>query len=71
MGADSTNKREIVIGLEIHIKLNTINKLFCQCENIQEFDDLAPNTHVCPICTGQPGALPVLNQEPLEKAIIL
>jgi aspartyl-tRNA(Asn)/glutamyl-tRNA(Gln) amidotransferase subunit B len=46
-------------------------KLFCGCKNIQEFADLTPNTHVCPICTGQPGALPVLQPEPLEKAILL
>lgn len=62
---------EIVIWLEIHLKLNSPNKLFCQCANLQEFDDLDPNTHICPVCTGQPGALPVLNKEPLEKAIHL
>ena len=38
---------------------------------MQDFDDLAPNTHVCPVCMGQPGALPVLNKEPLAKAIQL
>lgn len=62
---------ETVLGLEIHLKLNSPNKLFCQCKNEQDFEELAPNTNVCPICTGQPGALPMLNKEPLEKAILL
>lgn len=62
---------ETVIWLEIHLKLNSATKLFCGCKNLQEFTDLSPNTHVCPICTGQPGALPVLQSEPLEKAVLL
>ncbi len=62
---------EIVIWLEVHLKLNSPNKLFCRCKNEQEFDNLTPNTHVCPTCMGHPGALPVLNQEPLEKAVQL
>lgn len=62
---------ELIIGLEIHLKLNSPNKLFCQCANEQDFESLEPNTHICPICMGQPGALPVLNKEPLEKAIQL
>lgn len=65
------DKYEYVIWLEIHIKLNSVNKLFCRCKNEQEFDNLQPNIHICPTCTWQPWALPVLNQEPLEKAIIL
>lgn len=44
----------ITIGLEIHIKLKSATKLFCQCKNVQDFDVLEPNTHVCPTCTGQP-----------------
>lgn len=62
---------ETVIWLEIHLKLNTKTKLFCGCANVQEFHSLKPNTHICPICTGQPGALPVLQPEPLEKALLL
>ncbi len=62
---------EIVIGLEIHLKLNSKHKLFCTCLNVQEFDDLPANTHVCPVCMWQPGELPVLNEEPLEKAVEL
>lgn len=61
----------LTIGLEIHIKLKSINKIFCQCKNEQNFDDLLPNTHICPVCTAQPGALPTLSHEVLEKALIL
>jgi aspartyl-tRNA(Asn)/glutamyl-tRNA(Gln) amidotransferase subunit B len=63
--------RETVIWLEIHLKLNSRTGLFCGCLNVQEFEDLSPNTNICPICTAQPGALPVLQPEPLEKAILL
>lgn len=60
----------ITIGLEIHLKLNTASKIFCPCKNDQTLD-LAPNTHICPICTAQPGALPLLSQECVEKAVIV
>jgi len=62
---------ELVIWLEIHIKLNSPNKLFCKCKNQQQFGDLEANSNICPVCTWQPGSLPVLNKEPLEKAILL
>lgn len=62
---------ELVIWLEIHLKLNSTHKLFCTCLNVQEFDELPANTHICPVCTGQPGELPVLNEEPLQKAVEL
>jgi aspartyl-tRNA(Asn)/glutamyl-tRNA(Gln) amidotransferase subunit B len=58
-----------VIGLEIHVQLNTKSKLFCSCGN--EYLPDSPNTNICPFCTGQPGALPVLNKEAVKKAIIL
>lgn len=61
----------LTIGLEIHIKLKSVNKMFCQCPNEQNFDALLPNTHICPVCTGQPGALPTLSQEVLDKALLL
>jgi len=61
----------MVIGLEIHIKLNSETKLFCSCKNQQNFDDLAPNTNICSVCTWQPGALPVLQKWPLEKWVKL
>ena len=61
----------LTIGLEIHIKLNTPNKMFCQCANEQNFETLMPNTHICPVCTGQPGALPTLSKEVVDKALLL
>jgi Asp-tRNA(Asn)/Glu-tRNA(Gln) amidotransferase B subunit len=44
----------LTVGLEIHIKLNTVNKMFCQCKNEQNFETLQANTNICPVCTGQP-----------------
>jgi len=61
----------LTIGLEIHIKIKSPNKLFCQCKNEQNFDTLLPNTNICPVCTAQPGALPTLSYEPLFKALLL
>ncbi len=61
----------LTIGLEIHIKLKSANKMFCQCKNEQNFDNLVPNTNICPVCTGQPGALPTLSADVLEKALLL
>jgi len=62
---------ETVIGLEIHTKLKSSTKLYCGCQNSQEFDDMPANTHICPVCTWQPGALPVVQEEALEKAVQL
>jgi aspartyl-tRNA(Asn)/glutamyl-tRNA(Gln) amidotransferase subunit B len=56
-----------VIGIEIHVQLNTRTKLFCSCLN--EYTPDQPNKNICPFCTGQPGALPVLNKSAVEKAI--
>ena len=56
------------IGLEIHLKLNSETKIFCRCKNEQDFD-VAANTNICPFCTGQPGALPQLSKQVVEKAI--
>ncbi|MCD8205531.1 MAG: Asp-tRNA(Asn)/Glu-tRNA(Gln) amidotransferase subunit GatB [Clostridia bacterium] len=58
--------REMVAGLEIHVELSTASKIFCSCST--EFG-AKPNTHCCPVCTGQPGALPVLNRAVVEYAI--
>jgi aspartyl-tRNA(Asn)/glutamyl-tRNA(Gln) amidotransferase subunit B len=56
---------EAVIGLEIHIQLNTNSKIFCSCKADSWGDP--PNTNICPVCTGQPGVLPVPNQAVIEK----
>ena len=59
---------EVVIGLEVHVQLNTKTKLFCSCAT--SFNH-TQNTNTCPTCLALPGALPVLNQEVLQKAIML
>ncbi len=61
----STGAWEAVIGLEIHVQLSTRTKMFCGCE--VTFGD-PPNTHVCPLCLGHPGVLPVTNEKAVEYA---
>ena len=60
------NKYEMVIGLEVHCQMKTRTKLFCSCPN--NFGD-APNTNVCPVCLGLPGALPVISREAVTLAL--
>lgn len=60
-------KWEMVIGLETHIELATKSKLFCSCST--QFG-ANPNTHCCPVCTGQPGALPFLNRRAVEYTVL-
>lgn len=62
----SKSDYEIVIGLEIHAELNTKTKIFCSCQN--KFGQ-SPNSNCCPICTGMPGSLPVLNKEAVRLTI--
>ncbi len=57
---------EVVIGLEVHVELATKTKIFCGCSTA--FGG-APNTHTCPVCTGMPGSLPVLNKQVVEYAM--
>ncbi len=57
---------ETVIGLEVHVELATKTKIFCGCST--EFGG-APNTHTCPVCTGMPGSLPILNRQVVEYAM--
>ena len=64
--ADPAADYEMVVGLEVHVQLKTRSKAFCGCSTA--FGD-PPNTHVCPVCLGLPGALPVLNEHAVELAI--
>lgn len=59
---------EPVIGLEIHIQLQTDSKIFCSCPTT--FDDMSPNEATCPICLGHPGTLPQLNEKVIEQGIV-
>jgi aspartyl-tRNA(Asn)/glutamyl-tRNA(Gln) amidotransferase subunit B len=63
---ESVSKYEPVIGLEVHVQLLTATKIFCPCRN--RFGD-DPNTNVCPVCLGLPGALPVLSREAVSLAL--
>src|SRR5688572_26522896 len=59
---------ETVIGLEVHTQLLTRSKMFCGCSGA--YADAAPNTHVCPVCLGMPGVLPVINARAIELATL-
>ncbi|PIT94207.1 Asp-tRNA(Asn)/Glu-tRNA(Gln) amidotransferase subunit GatB [Candidatus Falkowbacteria bacterium CG10_big_fil_rev_8_21_14_0_10_43_11] len=61
---------DVIIGLEIHVQLNTKSKMFCRCANLNEDLDKEPNTTVCPICLGHPGTLPVANKQATEWTIL-
>jgi aspartyl-tRNA(Asn)/glutamyl-tRNA(Gln) amidotransferase subunit B len=60
---------EAIIGLETHIQLNTKTKIFCSCKADSWM--APPNSNVCPVCTGMPGVLPVLNESVVEKGVLL
>jgi len=59
---------ETIIGLEVHVQLNTESKMFCRSRNAEATE---PNVHICEVCTGQPGALPVANMEAVKKAAMV
>src|SRR3989344_5184026 len=63
-------EKNVLIGLEIHGYIETGEKLFCTCANFHDMKKVAPNTNICPICTGQPGAKPMLpNRAALDKVL--
>jgi aspartyl-tRNA(Asn)/glutamyl-tRNA(Gln) amidotransferase subunit B len=59
---------EIVIGLEVHTQLLTESKMFCSCGT--DYASALPNTHVCPVCLGMPGVLPVINEKAIEYTVM-
>ena len=63
---DAIAKYDPVMGLEVHVELNTVSKMFCGCPT--DFGG-EPNTQVCPVCLGLPGSLPVVNAKAVESAI--
>jgi len=63
----AADRYEAVIGIEVHCQLRTESKMFCSCSTA--YDGAAPNTHVCPVCLGLPGALPVINRRAVEHVL--
>ncbi len=68
MTASATTKYEVVIGIEVHAQLATKSKMFCACS--ADYHNALPNTHVCPVCLGMPGVLPVINRQAVEYTIM-
>jgi aspartyl-tRNA(Asn)/glutamyl-tRNA(Gln) amidotransferase subunit B len=62
-------KYQPIIGMEVHVELNTKSKMFCGCS--ADIFGAAPNTHVCPVCLGMPGTLPVINERAVEYTVML
>ena len=65
---DPRARFEAVIGIEVHCQLRTVSKMFCACSTA--YDGAAPNSHVCPVCLGLPGALPVINRQAVEYVLM-
>jgi aspartyl-tRNA(Asn)/glutamyl-tRNA(Gln) amidotransferase subunit B len=61
---------EAIIGMELHVQLHTRSKMFCCCAVAEDTGDVSPNTHVCPVCTGMPGVLPVINRQAVAYTIM-
>ena len=67
MNSEMATKYKTTIGLEIHAELKVKTKMFCNCKN--DPDEKRPNVNICPVCTAQPGTLPVLNKEAIRSVI--
>ncbi len=68
MTSTPTTRYETVIGLEVHVQLQTARKMFCGCS--ADYADAPPNTHVCPVCMALPGVLPVINEMAIEYTVM-
>jgi aspartyl-tRNA(Asn)/glutamyl-tRNA(Gln) amidotransferase subunit B len=66
-GSASLERYEAVIGIEVHCQLKTASKMFCACST--DYDGASPNSHVCPVCLGLPGALPTINRKAVEHVL--
>ncbi len=66
-GTTALDRYEAVIGIEVHSQLRTASKMFCGCST--DYDGASPNTHVCPVCLGLPGALPTINKQAVEHVL--
>jgi aspartyl-tRNA(Asn)/glutamyl-tRNA(Gln) amidotransferase subunit B len=66
-GSTALDRYEAVIGIEVHSQLRTVSKMFCGCST--DYDGAPPNTHVCPVCLGLPGALPTINKQAVEHVL--
>jgi aspartyl-tRNA(Asn)/glutamyl-tRNA(Gln) amidotransferase subunit B len=65
--ASALDRYEAVIGIEVHCQLKTASKMFCSCST--DYDGAPPNSHVCPVCLGLPGALPTINRRAVEHVL--
>ena len=61
---------EPIIGLEVHAQIHTASKMFCSCPVVEDTGDVPPNFAVCPVCTGMPGTLPVINRRAVELTLL-
>ena len=69
MTAPTSTEYEVIVGIEVHAQVLTKSKMFCSCS--ADYHDASPNTHVCPVCLGMPGVLPVINQQAVEATLMM
>lgn len=65
--SDAMGEYKVTIGMEVHAELKTATKMFCSCKN--DADEVRPNVNICPVCTAQPGALPVINKAAVQHVL--